>query len=286
METHLTDATDLTADRSATPSPAEAYERYFGPAIFAPLAEKVLAASAPPAASEVIDVACGTGILTRRAADVVGADGRVVGVDINADMIEVARTLNRPGGAPIDYAVGDGTALDLASDSFDVAYCQQGLQFFPDREAGAQELRRLVRGGGRAVVAVWQGLDRHPFFARLFEIEAPHLERLGAGFGTDRAAAPFSFGAADELADTLCTAGFGHVELATDTVCARFADADRYIEQMERAYAAVVPAFAADPSAFERYVQAVTEDTRELVATYRDGDDLVVPMHTNVALAE
>lgn len=76
-------------------------------------------------------------------------------MDINPAMIETARAIQpEDGSAPIEYRTGDGTALYEPSGAYDVAYCQQGLQFFLDRAAGAHELRSVVHDGGRAVGAV------------------------------------------------------------------------------------------------------------------------------------
>jgi SAM-dependent methyltransferase len=278
----------MTADRTTTtaPNPAQAYQSYFGPAIFEPLAERVLAVAAPAAGERVIDVACGTGILTRPVAAHAGPDGRVVGVDINPAMIATARAIEPDeGSAPIDYRAGDGSALDEPSGAYDVAYCQQGLQFFPDPSAGAAELRRVVRDGGRAVVAVWQGIDRHPLFAALADAEEPHLAALGVSLSRAELIAPFSLGDPDELRGLLRDAGFADVRLTTQSIEARFADADRFVERLEYAYAAVVPAFAQDPAAFQGYLERIAADTRDVVETYRSGDHVVVPMHANVAVA-
>jgi SAM-dependent methyltransferase len=268
-----------------TPNPAQAYQSYFGPAIFEPLTERVLAVAAPAAGERVIDVACGTGILTRRAAGHAGPAGEVVGVDLNPAMIEIAGAIQpEDGSAPIEYREGDGTALDEPSGAYDMAYCQQGLQFFPDRAAGAHELRRVVRYGGRAVVAVWQGIDRHPLYAALADAEEPHLAALGVSLSREELIAPFSLGDADDLHDLLTRAGFADVELTTDSIAARF-DADRFVERLEYAYAAVVPAFAQDPAAFQAYLERITADTKDIVDEYRAGEEVIVPMHANIAVA-
>ena len=269
-----------------TPNPAEAYQAYFGPAIFEPLTERVLAVAAPAAGERVLDVACGTGILTRRAGAHAGPRGRVVGVDINPAMIATARAIQtEDGSAPIEFRVGDGAALDEASGAYDVAYCQEGLQFFADRAAGARELRRIMRDGGRAVVAVWQGINRHPLFAALADAEEPHLAALGVSLSREELIAPFSLGDADELRDLLARAGFADIELITDSIQARFTDADRFVERLEYAYAAVVPAFAQDAAAFEAYLERIAAETQDVVEEYRAGNEVVVPMHANVAVA-
>lgn len=270
----------------STLTPAGAYQAYYGPAIFDPLATHVLSVRSPSASAQVLDVACGTGILTRRAAAPEHGAARVVGVDVNPAMIDVARqTAPSSGQVPVEFHVGDGTALELDDAAFDLAYCQQGLQFYPDRAAGARELRRVLRPDGTAVVAVWQGPERHPFFVQLADIEEPRLADLGADVDRDDALAPFSFGDPDVLRSTLLDAGFRHVDVVARTVQARFADADRFIERLEFAYAAVIPAFAEDPESFDRYLANIADDARDLVSTYRDGDEVVIPMHANIAVA-
>ena len=269
-----------------TSNPAQAYQSYYGPAIFEPLAEFVFSVAAPAAGDHVIDVACGTGIATRRAAARAGSGGRVVGVDINPAMIETARAIGPDdGSAPIEYRDGDGTGFDEPSGAYDVAYCQQGLQFFPDRAAGAAELRRVVRHGGRAVVAVWQGIDRHPLYAALADAEEPHLAALGVSLNRQELIAPFSLGDADELRQLLRGAGFTDIHLTTASIQACFREADRFVERLEYAYAAVVPAFTQDPAAFQAYLERIAADTKAILEQHRAGDDVIVPMHANIAVA-
>lgn len=269
-----------------TVSPAHAYQHYYGPVIFEPLAEQVFTRAAPTAGDHVLDIACGTGIVARRAAAVAGPGGRAVGVDINPVMLEVARGIDPPAGsAPIDLFEGNGSAIDLPDETFDISYCQQGLQFFPDRPAAAAEMRRVLRDGGRAVVVVWRSLDHHPLYAALAAAERPHLAAIDAGLSSDGLTRPFSFGDPEALRRLLVDAGFAHVEVTGATIDARFPDADHFVERLEFAYTAVDPAFATDPATFRDYVDAVTADTSDVVAEHRDGDHVVVPMHANVAVA-
>jgi hypothetical protein len=141
-----------------------------------------------------------------------------------------------------------------------------------------------VRDGGRAVVAVWKGIDRHPLYAALADAEEPHLAALGVSLSREELIAPFMLGDADDLRDLLTRAGFADVELTTDSIAARF-DADRFVERLEYAYAAVVPAFAQDPEAFQAYLERIAADTKDVVERHRAGDEVVVPMHANIAVA-
>ncbi|HSK27142.1 MAG TPA: methyltransferase domain-containing protein [Jiangellales bacterium] len=267
-----------------TDTPAHAYQRYFGPAIFEPLAAQVVARVPPRAGERVLDVACGTGILTRRLAEAAGPGGSIVGIDINPAMLDVARTLTATGAA-VEYRQADGTALAEPSAAYDAVYCQQGLQFFPDRAAGSREMRRVVREGGRAVVVTWRGLDRHPLYAALADAEEPHLAALGVDIGRAELEAPFSLGDPDELAAVLRDAGFADVAVRGVSIEACFADADHFVERMEYAYAAVIPQFARSRASFDAYLEAIARDTARVVADHRRRDVVVVPMHATVAVA-
>lgn len=271
-------------DDEAPVSPAHAYQTYFARAVFEPLAERVVGRHTPAAGDAVLDVACGTGILTRRLASAVGPEGQVVGVDVNPQMLEAAREFTDRS-APIAYLQGDGTALDLPDDAFDAVYCQQGLQFFPDRAAGVGEMRRVLRTGGSAVIATWRGLEEQPLYAALAEAEKRNLAAAEVPVDQSDLDAPFSLGDPDELRALLIGAGFDNVTVESATITARFADADHFVRRMEYAYAAVVPQFVDDPDAFAAFVAAVERDTATAIDNFRHADEIVVGVHTNIAVA-
>src|SRR5262245_23622242 len=112
---------------------AELYQRYLVPAVTAPWAADLVARAQLRAGERVLDVACGTGVVARLAAERVGAGGRVVGLDVNAGMLAVARSLEPVPGAAIEWCEASVLEMPFAPATFDVALCQFGLQFFPDR---------------------------------------------------------------------------------------------------------------------------------------------------------
>ena len=96
--------------------------------------------------NEVLDVACGTGVVGRYAAIEAGENGKVVGLDLNPDMLAVARSVPSPGGALIEWYEGDVIALPFDDGSFDVVLCQFGLMFMPDQVAALTEMQRVLNG--------------------------------------------------------------------------------------------------------------------------------------------
>ncbi len=128
-------------------SPVESYQEYVVGSIFAYWTPRLLAHAQARPGEHVLDVACGTGIVARSVAPLVGAQGQVVAVDYNPAMLAMARTIPAPTGAAIEWREGD--AADLPDCCFDLVTCQQGLQFFPDRAAAVREMRR-VSGAGRS----------------------------------------------------------------------------------------------------------------------------------------
>lgn len=140
-----------TSDRTFAGTAAENYERYFVPAIAAPVAAELVRAAGLQAGDRVLDVGCGTGLIARRAAEAVGATGSVSGIDVSPDMIEVAKAIPADG-APIDWRAGDATALPYPDGSFDVVLCQMTLMFLQDRSAAVREMHRVLAPGGRVVI--------------------------------------------------------------------------------------------------------------------------------------
>ena len=149
---------------------AEMYEASFVPALFAGLARDLVAAAGLAPGQRVLDVACGTGIVARTAAERVGEHGRVTGLDLNEAMLIVARRL-RP---DLEWHQGDASALPFPDDSFDVALCQSGLMFVPDPVAALREMARVITPNGTAAVQLWSRLDRQIGFRLLADAVNRH----------------------------------------------------------------------------------------------------------------
>jgi SAM-dependent methyltransferase len=147
-------ATEITSEQ------AELYEERFVPALFAHWVDAVLDAAGVRAGQDVLDVACGTGIVTRHAAERVGATGHVTGLDLNPAMLEVASRV-RP---DLMWHQGDVAALPFDDDSFDVVTCQSAAMFFPDLVGALREMGRVTRPGGAVAVQAFDLREEQPAY--------------------------------------------------------------------------------------------------------------------------
>lgn len=191
---------DQTQNDTVVPGPP-AYERYFVPAIGRPIAEDLIAAAQLRSGEQVLDVACGTGIVSRLAARQVMPSGTVSGVDINPGMIAEAKRACADV-ADIDWHEADAAALPFPDDSFDVVLCQMGLQFFPAKLPPLKEMRRVLRPGGRVLVNTPGPTP--VLFAVIRDAVARHVGPKPAGFLD----AVFSLHDPDEYTELLRSAGF------------------------------------------------------------------------------
>ena len=141
-------------------SAPELYQRYLVPAITSLWAADLIERADPKEDEAALDVACGTGVVTRLAAARIGS-GRVVGLDFNAGMLAVARSVPSAG-APIEWFEGSALNLPFGDGTFDLVLCQLGLQFFPDRPLALREMKRVLKPSGRVALSVYSAIERTP----------------------------------------------------------------------------------------------------------------------------
>jgi ubiquinone/menaquinone biosynthesis C-methylase UbiE len=186
----------------------EAYERYMVPTHCMDLAEDLINRVRLQPREHVLDVACGTGIVSRYAARKVGTLGHVTGVELNPAMIEVARDT----AAYIDqieFIEGSALELPVPDAKFDVAMCQQAIMFIPDRELAIREMYRALKPGGRIGLNVFRTPEHVPSFAFLIRALEKHAGSAAAEFMR----APFIMESTSQMRSLFEQAGFVDIEV-------------------------------------------------------------------------
>ncbi len=248
----------------------ELYERYMVRSVFRPWATDLLAVAAPSTGERVLDVACGTGAVTRLVAQHVGPSGRLVGLDISPGMLAVVRASSD---SWIEWLESSATALPLPGAAFDLVVCQQGLQYFPDRPAALCEMRRVLADDGRLALSVFCASPGHVAVA---DAVASHL-------GPEAAAlicGALDLADRDALHALLIGAGFRNVAIrrAVRTVC--FPSQDHFIEYLLTSRLADELANLPD----ERRA-VLLNDARASLRAYVKMEALAFPMESHLAVA-
>jgi ubiquinone/menaquinone biosynthesis C-methylase UbiE len=209
-------ATFAAADISAM----QIYEDVLVPRLFTPWARLLLDGLDPQPGEALLDVACGPGSVTRLAALAVGCSGRVTGVDLSPAMLAIAEAKPAlPGAARIEYRHAPADRLPVADEGFDVAVCQQGLQFFLSPEAALAEMYRVVRARGRVAIAVWAEIEQSPPFAAL---ESAIKEVAGEELADRYRGGPWGMPDAEQLRNLLEHTGFDDVRVTRAALPVRF----------------------------------------------------------------
>jgi SAM-dependent methyltransferase len=260
-------------------NPAETYESYMVPVLFAPSAQRLIDLARPRPKERVLDVGCGTGIAARRAAPSVGSGGRVVGLDASPGMLAVARAAAIREHLSIDWREGRAEALPFADGEFDLVLCQYALMFFADPPAALTEMRRVLADGGRALLSVWQGLDRHPFYERLDRAIERHL-------GTSGVRDIFALGDVAELRDRVVKSGFRHVETEAFALLARFPDPEGFLAGEIDVDTAAIPAMQhLDAAARRDLAASIRSEMAEALRSVTVDGHVQLPFHAHVVRA-
>lgn len=252
---------------------AAAYEPAWQ-AQLAPAHDLMLQMGALRPGERVLDVACGTGLVTLRVAETVGAAGAVVGTDIAGEMIEAAaRAAAARGLDHVRFERADAEDLPFWDGCFDAALCGLGLMYVPDPVRALGEMRRVLRPGGRVAVAVW-GARRACGWAEIFPI-------TDARVASDVCPMFFQLGTQDMLARAVAAAGFADIQVERISTMLHYGSA-------EDALAAV---FRGGPVAlaYSRFDDATRHSAHaeylDSIAAYATGDGYRIPGEFVVAVA-
>jgi ubiquinone/menaquinone biosynthesis C-methylase UbiE len=168
------------SDRTFSGSIPQLYEEYLVPLIFEPYAVDIAQRVARQQPSSVLEIAAGTGVVTRQLANVLPLTTSIVASDLNQAMIDHAARIGTPRG--VEWCQADAMQLPFPDESFDVVVCQFGAMFFPDKPNAFSEARRVLRNGGMFIFSVWDRIEENEFadvitnaLAKMFPEDPPRF---------------------------------------------------------------------------------------------------------------
>jgi ubiquinone/menaquinone biosynthesis C-methylase UbiE len=256
---------------------AEAYEKLILPAFMLPLITSVLELAAPRPVERVLDVACGTGLATRLVASRLAPGGAIAALDFDPAMLSVAQTIVEcPAGVSLSWHCASALAMPFEGGTFDLAFCLQGPQFFPDPGAALAEIRRVMKPGGRLFVTVWSAIERckgHFMVTRGLERRqvdpAPLLKA-------------FSLGDPDKLRKLADGAGFHDVSVSPAGARAYFPSARHFVEALAAGAVAARHALARLPGDQR---EAFMEEMKAEFRQYEEAGGVAMPIEQLVLVA-
>lgn len=202
----MTTVSQPTSDASFTADVATFYESTLVPLIFQPYAHDLAARVQALRPASVLEVACGTGVVTRALAASLPATCAITATDVSPAMVAHAERVGTS--RPVAWRQADVMALPYADASFDVVACQFGVMFFPDRVAAYREVRRVLRPGGTFLFSVWNDLASNEFADVVTEALGALFPTFPADPPRFLARTPHGHGRADEIESDVNAAGF------------------------------------------------------------------------------
>jgi ubiquinone/menaquinone biosynthesis C-methylase UbiE len=242
--------------RNFSSKAAENYEKYFVPAIGAPVATDLMKAASLRPGERVLDVGCGTGVVTRLAARETGS--RVVGLDLNPGMLAVAQSVTPPG-LSIDWHEASTESIPFPDEAFDVVLCQMTLQFVPDKPSAVREMHRVLVSEGRLLLNTPGQMQE--LFSIMEGALARHLSPEAAGF----LKAVFSLHDPGDIQDLLTAGEFRDVGVQTTTVPLRLPTPGDFLWQYLHSTPLADAVRQLDDDRLAALEQDVVEKARDLV---------------------
>ena len=224
--------------------------------------------------SRVLDVGCGTGVVARLAAQEVGDDGTVVGVDVNAGMLAEARRMATAEDLPIEWHESSAESMPFPDESFDIVVCQMSVQFMTDRAKALGEMRRVAASGGRILVTL---PPPNPLFDALGDALDRHAGEEAAGF----VRAVFSLGRTDQVEELLREAGLRHIEVREDRKTLHLPRPETFLWQ----YASSTPLMGLLAGMDEKARSALEEEVTERWRPWSDNGGVTCEQSMIVATA-
>jgi SAM-dependent methyltransferase len=219
------------------------YHHGVGPILFDPYAQELAARVASWAPRRVLETACGTGILTRRLRQQLPAETTLIATDLNEPMLAVAQQTVGTG-ANVQWTQADMTRLRAGDGEFDVVVCQFGLMFVPDKRAALREAARVLKPGGRLLLATWRSLAHNEMIRLANEV----VRSLFASEPPDFYLTQTGLGEPQTVATLLAESGFSQVVTEPVQKTARATDLCDLAVGLIRGFPIVDAIEARDPS--------------------------------------
>lgn len=190
---------------------AIAYDRDLGPVLFEHYAAEVARRVTERSIRDVLEIAAGTGIVTRHLRNALPKDAMLTAIDISDSMMDVARAKFFPH-EQAAFQIADATALPFDAEAFDAVVCQFGVMFF-DKEAAFREVHRTLRHGGRYLFSVWDSRRYNPFASLSFEV----MKQFFASNPPQFLELPVSCFEIDPIKEALIRSGFERIVISVQS---------------------------------------------------------------------
>jgi len=269
--------TEIESWQIAGDSPA-AYEEYLVPGFFKPWADKLVQLSSPSPGSDILDVACGTGIVARTATAKAGGDAQVTGLDINPQMLNKAAEMAEREGLEIDWQQGDAGDLPFEDNRFDHLFCQQAMQFFPEPEQALREIQRVLKPGGTLALNILRSITHNP----AYQILADCLEEHAGETAGTMMRSPFPDWDKKTIRNMAAEAGFSDIQILLEIISMRYPSPEEFLRREAASSPLAGEIEAMEP---ERRMELVDFLNRSLEA-YTDDRGVVFPMETYMIVAK
>ena len=188
-------------------SVAEKYDRYLGPLLFEPFAEDLVSRIKGKKLNDVLELACGTGRVTRHLKQALAANTKLVATDLQADMIKVAAE-SMPN-ETVNWQTADAQQLIFPDENFDLVVCQFGLMFMPDKMKAVSEAFRVLKKGGKILFNTWDKIENNGVIYLGNQIICSYFPENPPSFYR----VPFSLSQPDQIETLLVAAGFKNVKV-------------------------------------------------------------------------
>lgn len=255
---------------------AEFYDKLPARYLLGPWSKGLVDAAQLQPNDRVIDLACGTGVVTREAAERLGEDGHITGLDLNEGMLAVAREYPKTSACEIRWIKASALDTGLTEATYDVALCQQGLQFFPYPLQALAETHRILKESGRLCFSIWA--QSGPYNDAVADAVRIHIDNETAQRFLQSRDVP----SASELRQLFIAAGFREVNVA----CVERRNRLPSIAEFVAEHLLGVPIADRVRQLSEAQRLALGADAANRMSQFADGEDAVVPDFINLVSAK